>query len=450
MTDARKQVCTFIVNYGSEYRNFFLSGLSDELGKHSTITVIKRDVVNSCFDEYMHNYNLSSVDLDEALFLKKRLRIENLFIAVRQSRLRLKRVSLFKNYNKITNDVCFKDYLKGNILVYSIFKSLVLWKIKDNYLSPVIQDILKKNNTTDIIISGYSSSGSIIFAVNALFLNMKVWVLVNSWKDIYINEFVPFIPTGLLVWSEQMKKEYLSLNRHLNKNQITATGNPIFDRFRDFSPSKDRHYYEDKYNIQRKQHILLYTMLDPVRYPDEVKLIKLIGDALMDSYAEDATPVILIRRNPFETTDSTTSHFVGHPCIRVADHFSKRDVESDFFSQCIEGENEWMDLLYYSSLNIGAASTVALEAIMLNKPVVTIGFDHNNLPSENLRVLAVSQFYKNLLGRSDVDLVMSIDGCLCSIKSFLQPHNRSHKIPSILKEKSSMAVPEIVERLIYL
>lgn len=433
----------FIVNFGIEYRNFFLSGLSSEIAKKSNVVVLKRDINSQLFEEYAEQYKLDTANIDRSLFEKKRHRLESIFQSARQSRMRIKKIGVFKNYNPKTNQTTLKDYLKGNLFVYTVLKILVLKQIKEYYKDSHIEDILQKNNITDIVISGYSSTGNLAFATNALALNLNVWVLVNSWKDFYTNEFIPFDPTGVFVWSEEMKKNYLTFNSHLKSEQFFVSGNPIFDRFHHYSPKQLRNYYEKKYNIPASGSILLYSMLDPDRYPEEIELIKMIGDALVKQYSEELRPIIVIRRNPFNQSEHIVSYFEGHPCIRVADHYSQRDKVNDFFIQSTEGEDEWMDLLYYSSLNMGAASTVALEAIMLKKPVVTIAFDHLDKSSELLSTMAYTPFYKAILEREDVSLVYSCDECMQGIGAFIGEQKLLYKLPTILNDEIGRAVMNI-------
>ena len=124
-----------------------------------------------------------------------------------------------------------------------------------------------------------------------------------------------------------------------------------------------------------------------------------------------------------------------------------RDEKNDFFVQSVEGEDEWMDLLYYSSLNIGAASTVALEAIMLKKPVITIAFDHLDQSSSLLLLMAQAPFYKEILERGDVSLVYNCNECIQSIKKFMYMKDLPYELPMVLSSISGTSVTNIVKKL---
>ncbi|ADV46970.1 hypothetical protein [Nitratifractor salsuginis] len=434
----------FIVNYGVEYRNFFLSGLSNQFPNH---IVFERNLNSSLFVDYIEKYILETKRVNRSVFEKKRNFIEDIFQSVRQSRMTLKKIGIFKNYNMKINKISIRDHIKGNMVIYNILRTLVLSIIPRYYRDEQIVKLFKENKVTDIIISGYSSTASIAFAVNAISNDINVWVLVNSWKDLYINEFVPFSPSGLFVWSEEMKHNYLSLNTHLNPSKVYAYGNPVFDRFYKYKPKYSRSYYEKKYSIKPSQPILLYTMLDPDRYSKEHVIIGMIGDALLEKYDEAVRPKIVVRRNPFDPSEELLKYFADHEAISVADHFSERDKDNDFFVQSIEGEDEWMDLLYYSSMNIGAASTVALEALMLGKPVITVAFDHDDRPSRLLLSMAEAPFYKSLLDRQDVSLVKSCKECLESIDNFLRQTGGQEGLPEILGIVDGRAAQRIAEEI---
>lgn len=431
MKKTDKKKFAFIVNIGLEYRSFFITNLSNKLLKQNDIIVIKRDINNDLFYMYEKEYTFKTINLERKYFEKSRLKIENIFQSIRRSRMKIKGFGTFKNYNAKSGEIFLKDILKGNLLVYCFFKFLTLKSIKKNYLDKSLQKVLLDNYITDVIISGYSSTSSINFAINSLSLNLNVWTFINSWKDFYINDFLPFQPNAYFMWSDAMKEDYILMNKHIHIDTMIPTGNAIFDRFYNAKPSRNREYYEEKYTINKDKKILLYTMLDPDRYESESKIISLIYKELEKKYKN--TFVILVKKNPFDSTKKIDNYFNGYQNISVLEHYSQRDKKNDFFIQSINGENEWIDLLYYSDIVLGAASTVALEAIMIKKPVITISFDEENNFSNFLFGLTQMNFYKKLLDREDVKVSKNIDDFLEQYNFYISFINNSdNKIPDIL------------------
>ena len=438
-----KRVFTPCIVYGIEYRMFFLSGISRLLlEKGHDIYAYKRDIQNPCFDEYTDNIKVMPFSPDNFTF--QRTALENYFHVIRKCRMRLKGIGTFKNYNQKADARQWRDYLLGNEWVYKMARFLVKNSILKHYNDIALQETFKNLGSTDILLSGYSSSESIAFAINAKAVGARVWCFVNSWKDLYINDFLPFEPDALFVWSDKMKDEYLTLNTHIKNNQVVASGNPVFDRFYKSSLYHDRAYYDHKYTIKPERKIILYSMLDPQRYAYEAHIIMNIAEALQLRLGEH-TPLIVVRKNPFDQTRDVDEFLKNTENVRVAEHFSCRDKENDFFTQGFEGEYEWKDLLSFSSMNIGAASTVALEAIMLSKPVITIGFDESGKYSSFMHEMAEAPFYKTLLERTDVTLSATLDECVADICMYLDNEKSSEKLPQILGTFSGRSADDAVE-----
>ncbi|MAD43068.1 MAG: hypothetical protein CL623_11855 [Arcobacter sp.] len=396
---AKNRKFAFIINYGIEYRMYLISGLLEELSKSNQVVVIRRDIENKYFDEYKSIFDFETITLDNRLMNPKRTKLENIFQSIRQSRIKLLGKTPFKNYNIKKNKLLFKDIIKGNFLTFNIARLFTLKSISKNYSDDELKNILKKGGITDIVISGYSSTCNINFAINSLASNIKVWTFINSWKDYYINDFLPFKANGFFVWSESMKHDFLSTNTHINKNIIYPTGNIVFDRFYNPIISFKREYYQNKYNFKNTDKLFLYCMLDPDRYQDEEKIILLISKKLKETQFDFK---ILVKKNPFDSSLKVNHFFKNNEDISVLEHYSQRDKKNDFFIQSINGEKEWIDLLAYSNYILGAASTVALEAIMMKKPVLTICFDKNGNEDRFLKTLCEVDFYKELLKREDI------------------------------------------------
>lgn len=441
MQKSKNRKFAFIINYGIEYRMFLISGLIKELSKNNEIIVIKRNIQNNLFNEYKLIYNFEVLNLEKTFFEKKRLRIENIFQSIRQSRIKILGKTPFKNYNIKKNKITFKDILKGNIITYTMFKIFTINKIKKEYKSLELENILQNNNITDMILSGYSSTSSINFAINSLNNQIKVWTFINSWKDYYINDFLPYKSNGFFVWSEAMKNDFLSTNSHINDSTMYTIGNIVFDRFYDPIIYFEKEYYENKYNFKNTDKIFLYCMLDPDRYRKEEEIILLISKELNKIYKNNFK--ILVKKNPFDSSSKVNDFFKDNNYISVLEHFSQRDKKNDFFIQSFKGEKEWIDVLYYSDYVLGAASTVALEAIMMKKSVFTISFNKDGKENSFLRSLCEIDFYKEILKREDVHLSSNINQFIKQIELNKKAHEST--IPKILGIFDGKSLDKVID-----
>jgi CDP-glycerol glycerophosphotransferase (TagB/SpsB family) len=67
-----------------------------------------------------------------------------------------------------------------------------------------------------------------------------------------------------------------------------------------------------------------------------------------------------------------------------------------------EGQTEWLDLIYYSVANISVASTVTIEYLVMNKPVINILYTNDDNRHPEFVRLFNSPFYGTLHNRKDV------------------------------------------------
>lgn len=431
----------FIINYGIEYRMFLISGLLEKLSKENEVVVITRNIDNKYLEEYKETYKFKTIILEDKYFNKSRLKIENIFQSIRNSRLRLLGKSPFKNYNIKEKKINKKDYIKGNYFTFKTVKTLTLNKIKKHYKDASLKKVLLENNITDIVMSGYSSTTNINFAINGKNSNIKVWSFINSWKDYYINDFLPYKATGFFVWSESMKNDFLSTNSHINSKTIHSSGNIVFDRFYDLKSTFDKSFYEKKYKFKPTTRIFLYCMLDPDRYEKEEEIILLISKKLKEKIDDFK---ILVKKNPFDSTEKNNKFFKNDESISVLEHFSQRDKEKDFFIQSNDGEKEWIDILNISNFVLGAASTVALESIMLKKPVFTIGFNKDGNKDEFLTRLSNIDFYKDLLNRDDIFLFTTVDELINEINLDNDYNSNKNNLPKILGKFDGKALNRVI------
>lgn len=417
----------FVVNYGVEYRNFFLSKLNQQLSLNNQTLIFCRKGIEVPIKEYI-GIKAPVVSYGQIESKVKRGFWENIFLPIRKYRMELKGVGTFKNYNDKKRDSYIRKLIFGNFFAYNVVRFFSKKEIASNYVNTEINELYVKHQITDIFLANYSSVCSIAFATNALAKGIRVWLIINSWKDIYINDFIPFKPKGIFVWSDLMKNNYLDFNGHITRDLFYSVGNPVFDRFYKYTPNRDRAYYESKYNLKVNDEYIIYTMLDPKRYPSEIEVVDLLSKATINLSKDSSRLKIIIRKNPFDNTEIVNHHFKANSCVIVAEHYSFRDEVKDVFVQSIEGETEWIDLLYYSKLNVGVASTVALESLILNKPVLTVSFNKNGLFCPELDKLNSAPFFKDLYNRDDVKLVKSIDEFKIKLKEVISNQQSSSNI----------------------
>ena len=442
----KQRVFAFVVLYGFETKNYFGSGLFEEISKSFKTIVLRRDFSTENFNEYISDYQLNVEVIPQVILQRERQQFENLLLASRRANKRLNNIGNF-NYFKTDRTLKWTDYILGNVRIGKILTWMAKKQVASNYFSKDLEEIYDKYGVTDVVIAGYSSVESIVLAQTAKKANCNVWLTINSWKDFYVNDLVSFEPTKVFVWSQNMGKQLIASNSHMNERNVSISGNPSFDRFYKYIPTHTKGYYAKKYSFDSNCPMILYSMISPKAYDVEKESIELINQKLIKQYTEeDKRPIIILRRNPIDETVVDEKYF-SDDNVRYADNYFEGSYENAIFVQLNEGETEWMDLLYYANININVASTVTLEALMLSTLVINIEFDGTGQKNEQLSRYADAPFYAPLHGRMDVSIVPTIDECMEAIDTYLYGEISVESLYPIVAQSDGKSSQRITEEI---
>jgi len=442
-----KRVFCLVVLFGFETKNYFESGLFNKLKKEYKVIVLKRNFQSKNFDEFIKKYNLEVIEFDEAQF-KNPTKIQELYIASRKAQQRISGVKNF-NYFKADRDIKFSDYILGNCFTNSLLKEFSEYSLDNNAVDKVIEKVYKEYQVTDLLMAGYSSKSAASLARTAQKYGLNIWLTINSWKDFFVNSYIPFTPTKIFSWNKEMKKQILSLNSHINPDSVEVVGNLSFDRFYNYQPVNSIDYYSIKYHFNKKRPIILYTMISPRAYPYEKDIIELINKKLINKFKdEEYRPLIVLRSNPIDETELIDSYYTGNNVV-YADNYFDASYKDAVFCQLPEGEIEWLDLLYYSKLNINIASTVTLEALLMHKPVINIEFSSSGKKDEELSRYSNAPFYKPLLNREDVSIVDNIDDCINQIIDYKDRNIKIEDLSSILVDLEKNTADKVIDFIFF-
>ena len=374
-----------------EIKKYIHSGFADKLVKEFDIIWLAIDKGNEEFHNYFSAVGKALIYIDPSHLSSIKSKAEQLNQSVRSAWLKKSKLGAFHNYKRITN-LSFKQKLIANNIFKSFFENQAIRSIENHYPNQYLKTLFEENGITDLLFTGYASSFSKSAVITATKNKIKTWYVVNSWKDLFTNSFLPFRSiTGMFVWSEKMKKDYLHHNPYLDASKIFVTGNPTFDVLMDYHPKQDFTFYEQKYQIPINSKLFYYTMMPPGLVNDEIETIELIGNYLLKFHPKEKLS-ILLRRNP----NHNKAEFIDRDLpenIILTEHFCTYDQEKDMIVQSKEGEYEWLDLLHYCHANMGVPSTVTLEFLTLNKPVFNIEFGPNELPDSRIQQHFKSGFY---------------------------------------------------------
>ena len=386
------------VYLGIEFRNYVHSGLSQELLKFSDVSILSSKQ-NKILDKEIAEKNLSSICLPPASFTSRtRQKHEKRFLSIRRASLRKRGNHIFRMMGEDIS-IRLKDRIIGTKLFYCIFKHLSWRENLKYYFDPEIASIIKSNAITDIVLQSYFTIDNLVMAITAKRIGCKVWVINWGWKDFYFHEYIPFKPDGFFTWSSALKANYKKFNKHLPAKNIINAGNLSFDKLFNYKPYRELSYYAEKYGFPGNSKLILYTMVNPIFCSNEQDIVRLIDEELKKIHQPI---VLLLKPNPMDPEKDRFKEIRRKGEVIVIENLWVFDKENDFNMLTTEGQNEWLDLIYYSKLNISVASTVTAECLIMKTPVINVLFDHNDEPHKEFTRFFNAPFYMSCHNRADV------------------------------------------------
>ncbi|MEM7285166.1 MAG: hypothetical protein AAF480_02350 [Actinomycetota bacterium] len=194
---------------------------------------------------------------------------------------------------------------------------------------------------------------------------------IYSWDNLTSRSriFVPY--DDFLVWNDRMKGDLVTLYPQISPDHVHVTGTPQFDFHRRTDQLMDRAELAESIGFDPARPFVLYTTGVDRHFREEHLTVEHVA-ASMAALDLDPRPQLVVRT------------YVKGTSPEMRD-LMERGLPDTVFPT-VEWDERWFtpterDLRVYSSLlhecavGINAASTVSLELLALDKPVINLGFD---------------------------------------------------------------------------
>jgi hypothetical protein len=202
-------------------------------------------------------------------------------------------------------------------------------------------------------------------------MGIPTGAFIFSWDNLTSRSriFVPY--DYYFMWNEEMKAQLLDQYRNLSPDQVIVTGTPQFDFH--FKPEYclSREELCSRLGIDPARPFILYTTGMDTDFLDEHKFIEAVIRFLQESDFAPK-PQMVVRtyikgtsQQVLELASQNTPDVVFPPIL-----WNKQwimPLQEDLYI--------YTSLLHHCALGINAASTVTLELMALDKPVINIGME---------------------------------------------------------------------------
>lgn len=237
------------------------------------------------------------------------------------------------------------------------------------------------NNAFDIYYEKYNPNvvfstnifvvGDVMMLKSAKNRNVKTVGLVASWDNTTTKGLLRVIPDTLLVHNEIIKEEAINI-QDIPERKIKTVGIAHFDSYKDYKPIS-REDFCKKMGIEFNKRIIVFSPAGNIFISTDWQICEILKRSIHLGEIPDDV-VILVRVHPtnptnFDKFNPDKNFVIDEPGVEF-EGLGVRKKELDKNSQ-----NHLLDTLFHADLIINVVSSMVIDAAVLDKPIITIGFD---------------------------------------------------------------------------
>lgn len=182
---------------------------------------------------------------------------------------------------------------------------------------------------------------------------------------------------SFLVWSNLMKKELLHFYPNVTADKVKVVGTPQFEPYtmEQYNCSKDEFY--TLFDLDKNKKIICYSCADASIGGNDPVVIQSIANAIRTAKIKDCQ--LIVRTSPAEEATRFDAIKAEFPEIiwNNPKWILTRENHAEAWSQRIPSIEDIKDLralLQYANLNVNMCSTMSLDFMLFDKPVINTVF----------------------------------------------------------------------------
>lgn len=211
--------------------------------------------------------------------------------------------------------------------------------------------------------------------------NITTSTFIFSWDNLASKGRMAANFDYYLVWSKLMKNDLKSFYEKVQEHQIAIVGTPQFEPYVLSRYETSEEAFFEKFQLKKELPTICFSCGDSSTSKNDEQYIQCIAKAIESQKLPEAN--LLVRTSPAEDSIRFKELVAKYPWIQW--NFPKwelsRSSHQESWSQRIPSVEDVMDLraiLMYSTLNVNMLSTMSLDFMQFDKPVVNPVFGNEN------------------------------------------------------------------------
>lgn len=205
----------------------------------------------------------------------------------------------------------------------------------------------------------------------AMKLKIPTLAFITSWDNITTKNRLMFNYDGYVVWSEQMKKDLHTFYPQAVGKPLYIVGAPQYDVFRNLEYFQTKEEFCKENGLDPSKPIALYALGSPNLFDEFPGAIEFLKRAAKGEMGEVQ---VIVRPHPLKFNDPGLFDL---PKIydRILIQTSNPKQGEKVFTHDKAKIREWINTYQHSDVIIQLGSTVAVDASLLDKPIINLDFD---------------------------------------------------------------------------
>jgi hypothetical protein len=255
----------------------------------------------------------------------------------------------------------------------SAYYSMQVKNVRNHPVFREYQNLLSNFNGQVLLFTHQRPPYLLLLDVAAKALDIKTCAFIFSWDNLPSKGRMAAPFNSFLVWSELMKTELEYFYPDIKGKSIEVVGTPQFE------PYVMNEYYSTKksfihnFNLNNELKTVCYSCGDESTSKNDSLYIEIIAQAIIDNEIEHVN--LIVRTSPAEDGSRFKEIQKRYPFIIW--NFPKWDISRkahpEPWSQRVPYKQDLIDLrslLQYCDLNINMCSTMSLDFMIFDKPVI--------------------------------------------------------------------------------
>ena len=217
-----------------------------------------------------------------------------------------------------------------------------------------------------VVITDILNERDVELAQNARSCNVPIAGMVRSWDNLTLHGLMRIVPEKLLVASEEVKRMAQKLDDCPPEN-VEIVGVAHYDKYF-HGPTKDRAQFLQEMKLTGSNKIILFAPIG------DFYIARNTTDSYVVSLLSSLKDEVIVRFSPTVPVKNLEDAAPGKRMIfdRPGVNFRGKDIGDQELSE--EDDSRLLNEIAYSDVVICGPSTVALDAVFLDKPVIIVGF----------------------------------------------------------------------------